>query len=59
MGVQQSAMKSISVLPAPIATITALPKHNICIGQTATLTAVGAASYSWTQGRDKLRLVLL
>jgi hypothetical protein len=49
-GCSASAMKTISVLSAPSATITALPKHNICTGQSATLTAVGAASYSWTQG---------
>jgi hypothetical protein len=44
-----SAVKTITVNPAPIINATT-SNSLLCIGQSATLTATGAASYSWTGG---------
>jgi subtilisin family serine protease len=43
-----TAALSVSVIPVPIVTISAQPSGTLCPGKTATLTAGGAVSYSWT-----------
>lgn len=45
--VSNNAVVTVSVLPAPELAVTG---QSICIGQTATLTATGAVSYSWSTG---------
>ena len=44
-----SLSQSISVIPAPSITVVTSGSL-ICVGQTATLTASGASTYSWTSG---------
>ena len=44
-----SLSQSVSVIPAPSITV-ASSGSVICVGQTATLTASGASTYSWTSG---------
>jgi len=48
-GCTASASVSITVTTSPNVSITATPQ-NICFGQTSTLTASGATSYTWSTG---------
>ncbi|MES2679897.1 MAG: choice-of-anchor I family protein [Bacteroidota bacterium] len=49
LGCKNSAVKQIVVNSYPIVSVFAVPGA-ICLGQSATLTAVGASSYSWNTG---------
>ena len=54
-GCQQRARRVVTVNPLPMATINASGATTLCEGGSVTLTASGAASYSWSPGGDKRR----
>ncbi|MFM7054504.1 MAG: PKD domain-containing protein, partial [Bacteroidota bacterium] len=45
-GCSSSATTTVTVRPLPVIVVT--PNQSICVGQTATMTASGAISYSWS-----------
>jgi hypothetical protein len=49
VGVSNTATQTITVLPSPTVTISS--PSVVCIGQSATLTASGASTYSWSNGQ--------
>lgn len=50
MNCTAGAAISVTVSPGPPVLTVSNPSNNICLGQSATLTASGANSYSWTNG---------
>jgi len=47
---QSSKTVTVTVTPPPIVTLTVAPKDSICSGDSITLTANGASSYTWDHG---------
>lgn len=53
-----STVISISVANSPTVNLNSLPPTTICIGSTATLSALGATSYSWNNGATSSSIIV-
>lgn len=49
-GCSASTTVAVNVLQIPVLTVLYSPSNSVCVGQTATITALGADSYSWSTG---------
>jgi gliding motility-associated-like protein len=45
-----SAVAAVNITPSPTITINSVPATSVCAGSSATLTASGATSYTWSTG---------